>query len=36
MGYESNMPALPMINDEETAGPHQAGKILEAGSEHAE
>jgi hypothetical protein len=29
------MLALPMINDEETAWPHQAGEILETGSEHA-
>jgi hypothetical protein len=30
------MLALPMINDEQTAGPHQAGEILETGSEHTD
>jgi hypothetical protein len=30
------MLVLPMINDEKTAWPHQAGEILETGSEHAD
>jgi hypothetical protein len=33
-GYEPYMLVLPMINDEETAWSHQAGEILETGSEH--